>query len=164
MDDNRSRGRAGNGPDPAVRAALAAAVPDREPVALEPLGRGNRKRTLLARFADRESVVVQRPGRAGGAGEHGPDGGSETGDTGTGSELRAEALVLRALGERTGLPVPAVLADGTVDGTSYLVTEYVAGEGLHEVFADLDRSTQRRLVRAFGRHLAAVHDVFDFAG
>jgi aminoglycoside phosphotransferase (APT) family kinase protein len=72
--------------------------------------------------------------------------------------------VVRALRERTGVPVPAVLADGTADGTDYLVTERVDGEDLHERFARLDGDVQRRLARTFGRHLAAVHGAFSFGG
>ena len=132
---------------PAFRAALEAACPGQEPTAVEALGRGNRKATQLVRFERREPVVVQFAT------------GSESG-----SGLRAEALVLRAVRERTGVPVPATLADGTVDRTEYLVTERVAGGNLHTRFAGLDGDVQRRLAGTFGRHLAALHEAFSFAG
>ena len=132
---------------PAFRAALAGACPGREPVGVEHLGRGNRKLTRLVRFGDGGPVVVQLAEGDGGGGP-----------------LRAEALVLRTLRERTGVPVPTLLADGTADGTDYLVTERVDGEDLHERFTGLDGDVKRRLARTFGQYLAAVHDVFSFAG
>jgi aminoglycoside phosphotransferase (APT) family kinase protein len=138
----------------AFSAALEAACPDRQPTAVEKLGRGNRKLTRLVRFEHGDPVVVQLAATGDGA-------VAETSDQ---AGLRAEALVLRALRERTDVPVPAVLADGTVRGTDYLVTERVGGEDLHERFAGLDGDVQRRLARTFGRHLAAVHDAFSFAG
>ena len=145
-DDRPDRGEpapdSAGASETAVRAALAAACPGHEPVAVEPFGRGNRKRTVLVRFADREPVVVQTSGRAG--------------------ALRAEASVLRALTDRTDVPVPAVVGAGTADGTGYLVTEHVAGEDLHARFTALDADTQRGLARTFGRHLGAVHEGFAF--
>lgn len=147
-EDDRpgDRGAAGVADTPPFRAALEAACPTRRPTTVEKLGRGNRKMTRLVSFESGESVVVQLPA-----------GGDGTG-------LRAGALVLRAVRERTGVPVPAVLADGTIDGTDYLVTERADGEDLHERFAGLDPDTQRHLARTFGRHLAAVHDAFAFEG
>jgi len=130
----------------AFRAAVEVACPGRQPTAIEKLGRGNRKLTRLVGFESGGPVVVQL---------------AETGDR---AGLRTEALVLRRVRGRTCVPVPAVLADGTVDGTDYLVTERVDGETLHERFARLDGDVQRRLARTFGRHLAAVHDAFSFRG
>jgi len=162
MRDNRRDGREPAASDatgsavadsPAFRAALTVAVPGAEPTAVEPLGRGNRKRTFLVWFGAREPVVVQLSDDCG-----------DTDADGRGCPLRAEALVLRTLGERTGVPVPAVLADGVVSGTGYLVTERVDGDDLHGVFVGLDHGTQRRLARTFGRRLAAVHDTFGFEG
>jgi len=121
--------------EPAVRAALAEARPGGRPTAATPLGRGNRKRTRLVRFADGGRVVVQ------------------VGET----DLRTEAALLEVVGERTAVPVPAVLAAGGVDGVSYLVTDHVPGADLHERFASLDDPTRRRVTRAFGRHLADLH-------
>lgn len=61
-------------------------------------------------------------------------------------------------------PVVVQLASGTDDRAGYLVTERVAGENLHTRFTGLDGGVQRRLAGAFGRHLAAVHEAFSFAG
>ncbi|MEF8887110.1 MAG: phosphotransferase [Haloarculaceae archaeon] len=139
---------------PAFRAALEVACPGREPATVEHLGRGNRKLTRLVSFESGGSVVVQLA----------PTGDRAVAGAGGRTGLRAEALVLRAVRERTDVPVPAVLADGTVDGTDYLVTERADGEDLHEHFAGLDGDAQRRLARTFGRHLGAVHDAFSFEG
>ena len=155
---------------PAVRAALEAACPGRQPTAVEALGRGNRKLTRLVRFEGREPVVVQLAEVGHGAdAEVGDRVDAEVGDgadaeVGDGAGLRTEALVLRAVRERTGVPVPAVLADGAIDGTDYLVTERAEGGDLHTRFAGLGGDIQRRLARVFGHHLAAVHEAFSFAG
>lgn len=131
---------------PAFRAALEAVCPAGRPAAVEDLGRGNRKLTRLVSFGHREPVVCQlAPGD-------------------DGSRLRAEALVLRAVRQWTDVPVPAVLADGTVNGTDYLVTERADGGNLHTRFAGLDGDSQRRLARTFGRHLADIHDAVSFGG
>lgn len=128
----------------AARAALAAVRPDGTVSTVEPLGRGNRKRTSLVRFADGRRVVLQFAD-----------------DT---ARLRSEATLLAAVAERTAVPVPAVLASGVADGTPYLCTAHVTGADLHERFAGFDGRRQRDLARSFGRHLGELHATFAFEG
>jgi hypothetical protein len=124
----------------AADAALAAV--DGSPVEVHPVDRGNRKRTAIARFADREPVVVQVCPRR--------------------DWLRTEAALLRAVRRRTPVPVPSVLGAGTHDGTAYMLTAYVDGEDLHEAFTAVDGGTRRDLARWFGTALARLHDAFGF--
>ncbi|MFB6150140.1 MAG: phosphotransferase family protein [Halobacteriales archaeon] len=127
-----------------LRAAGAVALDSIEaaPVSIEPINRGNRKQTAIARFGTRAPVVVQVcPER---------------------SWLQTEAAVLRAIRDRTTVPVPPVLTAGTHDGIAYLLTAYVAGDDLHGVFTSLDRATRRTLVRWFGTALANLHEAFVF--
>jgi len=113
-------------------------------VAVEPVRRGNRKRTAVVRFQRRDPVVVQVCAEM--------------------RWLRTEAAVLRRLHERTDVPVPPVLDAGCHDGVAYMLTEYVAGEDLHERFAALDAGRRRALARSFGSYLAQVHEAFRFDG
>ncbi|ELZ37606.1 phosphotransferase family protein [Halorubrum tebenquichense] len=123
--------------------ALAETRPGATPTSVEPLGRGNRKRTEVVRFDATDPVVVQR--------------------SATPEAIRTEAALLAAVGERTGVPVPRPLGDGVVDGTGWMVTPLVEGRDLHEAFVDLDRGDQRSIARAFGRYLAEVHEAFRFS-
>ncbi|MFO7926031.1 phosphotransferase family protein [Natronomonas sp.] len=126
----------------AADAALAAI--DAPPMEIEPLRRGNRKQTAIARFEERGPVVVQVcPER---------------------TWLRTEAALLGELRRRTFVPVPPVLAAGTHEGVAYTLTAYVPGDDLHERFVTLETDTQRDLVRWFGRALARLHDTFGFDG
>ncbi len=132
-----------DGPSRAAAAAALAAI-DETPAGIEPLDRGSRKRTAIARFAERGPVVVQVcPER---------------------EWLRTEAALLRELRRRTFVPVPPVLAAGTHEGVAYTLTAYVPGDDLHERFVELDPETRRALVRWFGRALARLHDAFEFDG
>jgi aminoglycoside phosphotransferase (APT) family kinase protein len=122
--------------------ALAETRPGATPTSVEPLGRGNRKRTELVRFATAAPVVVQR--------------------SATPAATRTEAALLSAIGDRTAVPVPRPLGAGVVDGTGWLVTPLVEGRDLHEAFVELAAETRRAVARSFGRHLAALHDAFRF--
>ncbi|WP_049908667.1 MULTISPECIES: phosphotransferase family protein [Halorubrum] len=124
--------------------ALAETRPGATPTSVEPLGRGNRKRTEVVRFDAADPVVVQRSATPG--------------------AVRTEAALLAAVGERTGVPVPRPLGDGVVDGTGWMVTPLVEGRDLHEAFVDLGPADQRETARAFGRYLAEVHEAFRFDG
>ncbi|WP_227133189.1 phosphotransferase family protein [Halorubellus salinus] len=134
-------------PEPAFRrageTALAAATSDR-PRAVESLGRGNRKRTALVRFEERDPVVVQVCPEP--------------------RWLATESVLLGEISERTDVPVPRVLAAGATDGVAFLVTAYVPGEDLHERFVDLSRRRQRAVAGAFGASLGALHAAFSFDG
>ena len=145
MSDDELR-RGGEGPEnDAVRdRALAAVRPGGAPVSVEPLERGNRKRTEVVRFEAAGPVVVQC---------------SETPGA-----TRTEAALLSAIGARTDVPVPRPLGAGTADGTGWLVTPLVEGRDLHEAFVELDPAERRGVARAFGRFLATLHEAFRFSG
>ena len=126
----------------AARRALSTV--DDPVAAVEPITRGNRKRTAVVRFERHDPVVVQVCAEM--------------------QWLRTEAAVLRRLHERTDVPVPAVLDAGCHNGVAYMLTEYVAGADLHQRFATLDATRRRALSRSFGSSLAQVHDAFQFDG
>lgn len=130
--------------DEAARAAAAVALRAlaAEPIDIEPITRGNRKETALARFPNRGPVVIQIADEP--------------------AWLHTEAALLRAIRERTFVPVPPVLAAGTHAGVSYMLTAYVAGRDLHAAFSAAERATQRELARWFGAALARLHDAFMF--
>jgi len=126
----------------AAGAALAAV--DESPTEIDPISRGNRKRTAIARFDDRGPAVVQVcPERL---------------------WLRTEAALLREIRQRTFVPVPPVLAAGAHDDIAYMLTVYVAGNDLHDEFTAVDGETRRELARWFGTALARLHDAFEFGG
>lgn len=124
--------------------ALAETRPGATPESVEPLRRGNRKRTEVVRFETADPVVVQY---------------SATPDT-----TRTEAALLAAIGERTSVPVPRPIGEGVVDGTGWFVTPLVDGRDLHEAFVDLGPAAQREVSEAFGRYLAEIHEAFRFDG
>lgn len=124
--------------------ALAETRPGAAVASVEPLGRGNRKRTEVVRFEVAPPVVVQR--------------------SATPAATRTEAALLTAIGERTDVPVPRPLGEGVVDGTGWLVTPLVDGRDLHEAFVDLGPADRRGVARALGRWLAALHEAFRFSG
>jgi Ser/Thr protein kinase RdoA (MazF antagonist) len=124
--------------------ALAATRPGATTASVEPLRRGNRKRTEVVRFDAAAPVVVQY---------------SETPEA-----IRTEAALLAAVDARTDVPVPRPLGDGVVDGTGWLVTPLVEGRDLHEAFVELDPAARRGVARAFGRFLATLHETFRFPG
>ena len=126
-----------------VATVLAREFPDREPQAVEPVSRGNRKRTVLVDFAT-EGVAVQFSPRV--------------------DALRVEAALAQAVSERTTVPVPTVLATGTVGEMGYVVAERASGSTLHERFVDLSDGEQATVTRSFGRWLAACHGAFTFDG
>lgn len=113
-----------------------------QPQTVEPLGQGNRKRTVLVRFDDRSPVVVQLCTE--------------------GTWLRTESTLLAQIRERTTVPVPPVLTAGLVEGVAFMVTPYLPGEDLHETFTTFDPETKQRISRTFGRHLGTLHRTFRF--
>lgn len=135
---------ASEGDAAAARAALAEARPGRDLSDAAPLGRGNRKRTVLATLENGERVVLQFADDA--------------------ALLRSEAALLVAIDERTDVPVPRVLASGIDGGVAYLCTAHVEGADLHERFAGFETPEQCALARSFGRHLATLHTAFTFDG
>ena len=109
---------------------------------VEPVGAGGRRRTAVVHVAGADPVVV----RVGGDPE----------------TTRVEARLLEAIAERTSVPVPPVLGNGTADGEGWLATGLVAGTDLHASFTGLDPDDRRRVARSFGRYLAEVHGAFRF--
>lgn len=131
----------------AARAACRAAFPDATVDSLEPRDGGNVKRTYaatLVRGERSERVVVQLQADA--------------------ARLRTEATLLDAVAERTDVPVPAVCGVGRVNGTGYLVTEFVGGDDLHATVSELPDAERRAVARTFGRTLGALHEAFSFEG
>ncbi|QSG13238.1 putative aminoglycoside phosphotransferase [Halapricum desulfuricans] len=128
------------------RGAAAAALEsiDDAVVDVEPIDRGRRKQTALARFANRGPVVVQVCAER--------------------TWLRTEAALLSAVRRRTFVPVPPVLAAGAHDGVAYMLTAYVAGDDLHEAFVSIGEGARRDLARWFGAALARLHEAFRFDG
>jgi hypothetical protein len=130
-----------------VAAVLDREFPDSEPTAHRVVHRGNHKRTTLVSFADREVVVQVAPDAA---------------------ALATEVELARAIRDRTSVPVPDVLAVGTLDATGardavgYAVFARVAGADLHERFVALDADAQAAIARRFGGILAALHEAFAF--
>ena len=129
-----------------MRAAAAAGLAsiDEPPIEVEPIHRGNRKQTAVARFDEHEPVVVQVCDKQ--------------------TWLRTESALLEAIRQRTFVPVPPVVAAGTHDEVAYLVTGYVAGTDLHGRFTAYDAASRRALVGWFGRALARLHEAFGFGG
>jgi fructosamine-3-kinase len=128
-----------------VRDVLAHVVPDAVVTAVEPADWGNTKQTALVTLADGREVVVQSRAR----------------DVGG---LATEAELTRAVGERTDVPVPAVLGVQQAGEYGAVVTERVPGVDLHEWFESLSPDRRTALARTLGGHLAAVHDAFAFEG
>lgn len=127
----------------AAETALASVTAER-PRTVEPLGRGNRKRTAVVRFDGRGPVVVQLCDER--------------------TWLRTESVLLTGIRRRTDVPVPPVLAADVTDGVAFLVTAYVPGDDLHEQFAGLDRERQRQISLRFGTYLGQLHEQFRFDG
>jgi hypothetical protein len=125
-------------------AARALAAVEESPTTIEPIETGNRKQSVIARFAERSPVVVQVCPEQ--------------------TWLRTEAALLAQIRDQTTVPVPPVLASGTFDGVAYMITPLVTGEDLHERFTGLDSDRQRTLAHSFGQYLAQLHDAFEFEG
>lgn len=130
--------------DPTLDRILADVRPGRTVTDAETVSRGNRKRTVVVRFANGEPVVVQRA----------PDPVA----------VHTEARLLAEIAGRTAVPVARPLASGTCDGEGYLVTPLVGGRDLHEAFIEFGPGTRRRLAETFGRYLADLHETFRFDG
>lgn len=130
-------------PDAAVRDVLAGVFPGTDVDATEPAAWGNTKHTALVTLGDGREVVVQY---------------SEDGS------LRTEAALLDAVGGRTEVPVPAVLAVVDQPPGTALVTERVTGAPLHERIEGLGADDRRAVVATLGEYLGALHTTFGFAG
>jgi len=130
--------------DRTVRAAVADALPGTAVDAVEAPSTGNTKRTAFVSLVDgRELVFQSRPAGAG---------------------LATETRLAREVARRTDVPVPRVVATGTLDGVEYVLVERAPGEDLHGRFVDLDPADRRAVVRSMGRWLADLHGAFEFEG
>ncbi|WP_199710136.1 HAD family hydrolase [Halosegnis longus] len=123
--------------------AVAEALPDRSVRRVDPVQRGNHKRTYLVTLDDGE-VVVQLSTRP--------------------AAFRTELALARAVRERTSVPTPAILAEESYEGGRYAVVERASGDDLHERFAGLPLPIRETVARSFGRWLAACHEAFRFDG
>ncbi|MEF8841359.1 MAG: phosphotransferase [Haloarculaceae archaeon] len=130
--------------DHTVRAVVADALPEATVTSVETPVTGNTKRTAFVSLVDgRELVVQSRP---------------------AGEGLSTEARLAREVARRTDVPVPRVVATGTVEGIDYVLTERASGEDLHARFVHLDPPDRQAVVRAMGRWLADLHAAFEFEG
>jgi len=130
--------------DRTVRAAVADTLPGATVAAIEAPATGNTKRTAFVTLADgREPVFQSRPAGAG---------------------LATEARLAREVARRTDVPVPRVVARGTLAGVEYVLVEGAPGEDLHGRFVHLDPAGRRVVVRSMGRWLADLHGAFQFEG
>lgn len=136
-------GRTGSTLDPAVETVLVREFPGREVTRVTSPERGNRKRTVLATFADGGRVAVQLAPLA---------------------LVRTEAALTRLVARRTGLPVPRLRAVGAIDDRGYVVTDAVAGADLHTRFSEAPLDRQQSLCRTFGQGLAELHELRAFDG
>ncbi|KAB1188525.1 MULTISPECIES: phosphotransferase family protein [Haloferax] len=127
-----------------VAAVLAREFPDRPVASVTPAQRGNHKQTAIVDFSDGGAVVVQLSADV--------------------DAVRLETALAQAVGDRTSIPVPQVLATGTVADRGYAVVERATGDELHERFVHLDEEEQQSLARTFGRGLAELHETFAFDG
>jgi aminoglycoside phosphotransferase (APT) family kinase protein len=74
--------------------------------------------------------------------------------------LATEAMCLRTVAGRTGVPVPELVSSGTDPrGREHLVTSLLPGASWSSQAAQLDDATRRELRRQVGRHVAALHTV-----
>lgn len=125
------------------RALVAKVFPGRTIESVSASDAGNSKRTVAVWFENHDPVVLQYS---------------------TEESLRTEGELARAIRARTAIPVPRVVDIGSDGDSSYVVSELAPGENLHSRFAGLDRPTQLRISRDFGRYLAEIHDAFAFDG
>ncbi len=107
---------------------------------------GNHKDTTVVSLSSGQTVVVQA---------------SATSTDGQ-NDLKTEGALMRAIAARTTVPVPEVITARTIDTRQYLVTEFVAGDDLHERFGSVPEATKRSIARSFGEILASLHEAFAF--
>lgn len=127
----------------AVAAVLARTHPDRTLTTVRLVADGARRRTAIARFESESPLVVRLS---------------------TDDAFGAEVALIRAIRDRTPVPVPAPIATGTVTDTAYFVSEYRPGTDLHPTFTQLSPERRRRVTTDFGSILAHLHEAFAFDG
>lgn len=115
--------------------------PRRTVAGVEPVAAGTRP-TAVVRFDGHPPLVVQC---------------SETIEA-----VRTETALIGAVRNRTDVPVPPVLATGTVDGRAYALSEFRSGTDLHTAFTDSPPAVRRDIAHQFGRYLGQLHAAFAF--
>jgi len=70
-----------------------------------------------------------------------------------------ERLVLRRLPEQFDLPVPRLVAEGTVEDWPYIIVTAVGGVPLCEVWHSMDLSDREHIAASCGEFMAALHAV-----
>ncbi len=75
------------------------------------------------------------------------------------SDHEAETALLPLVHGRLGVRTPRILADGDLDGWSYLVLDRVPGRPATEVWAEVPRAERLRLLGEAGEVLARVHEL-----
>lgn len=123
--------------------APSAIDPRPEPSGPSTSRRANRKRTARITVADGPDLVLQYvPGDP--------------------ARLVTEGALSRAVAGRTPLPIPPIVACGTLGGGSYLLREWVTGTAPSEVFGSLDPPTRIETTRTLGESLGRVHAALEF--
>ena len=128
-----------------VRAVLDRAFRDRPLPRIERTERieaGNRKRTVRITIADGPDLVLQYV-------------------SGDPARPITEGALSRAVAGRTPLPIPPIVACGTLGGGSYLLREWVTGTALSEVFGSLNPPTRIETARTLGESLGRVHTTLE---
>jgi aminoglycoside phosphotransferase (APT) family kinase protein len=133
----------------AIRAALAAAAPDREVASVADTGGsanpGNR--TVRVRFTDGETAYLK------------------VAVDGDGTRLARAAAAVRYAGERTAVRVPDVLASDAEGDPPYLLTAPLSGSSVADEWRSGSVEECADLLRGVGRALAGVHAArFDESG
>ncbi len=74
-----------------------------------------------------------------------------------GEELATEATFLTGLEDKLSVHVPRVLGSGDVDGWPYVITSFVPGEHLDDVWPDLSPGQRLDIARQLGGVMAELH-------
>jgi len=133
----------------AIRAALAAAVPDRDVATVADTGGsanpGNR--TVRVRFTDGETAYLK------------------VAVDGDGTRLARAAATVRYAGEQTAVRVPTVLASDAEGDPPYLLTAPLSGSPVVDEWRSGSVDERADFLRGVGRALAGVHAArFDTSG
>ncbi len=74
-------------------------------------------------------------------------------------QIHTEASFLRAVASKLSVTTPEALATGDFDGWPYVITSYVQGEHLADVWPGLSRAARRRIAEQLGAVMAELHQV-----
>ncbi len=107
---------------------------------------GNHKDTTVVSLSSGQTIVVQ----------------ASAARTVGQNDLETEGALMREIAARTAVPVPDVIKTPTINTRQYLVTEFVAGDDLHETFVSIPDPMKRSIAWSFGELLASLHEAFVF--